>query len=95
VGRKVEHVFRGQFFKCMAHDFPVHKVLGMKNGQPWNALERGSRQVIVFARCTYTHVRIAIVGIDNRILICSITKIWTPHFRAILGMGQQGKYGKQ
>ena len=79
--RFVELALRLKLGDGMTDEFPVDKVLAVKDGQTWNTVEAAGREVIVI---TYRHhVGVTVVCIDYRIGISSVTIVWIPNLRHI------------
>ena len=67
--------------KGMTDNFPIHQVSGMENGQARHAFKRTGREVIIIADSD--NIGVAVIGIDNRILVHAIAQIRVPHLRNI------------
>ena len=80
---------RRQCLDGIVHNLPIHQILRMENGQAGNAIERGSRQIEVFARSSHAHIRVAIVGIDDGIRKGAVAIVRAPHLRFVLRLHHQ------
>ena len=77
--------------QCITNNSPIDQILRMQDGETWCTLERTCRKVIIFARCSYADIRVAIVGIDDRIGIGPVTIVRIPHLGNIGFLCLQGK----
>ena len=65
----------------IVHDFPVHQVRGMQDGQAGRTGKAGCCHVEVVPH--RTNVRVGIIRMNHRILICAVTQIGRPYLRHI------------
>ena len=81
----------------VADNLPVHEIAGMEDGQSRNAIKRRGRQEIVIANGT--HVRVAVIGIEDGIRVGAVATIRRPHLRVILSHCTRGaadeRYGRK
>ena len=79
----------GETVERMPYNLPVDQILGMKDGQARNTVERTGCHVIVVAH--HTHVGVAVVGVDYGVGVSAVAIVGTPHFRAILCVCRKGQ----
>ena len=76
--RLVIEFFRFDSFQRVVYQFPIHQILGMENGQPRSTIKAGSGHIKIISH--RTHIRIGIVGMQNRIHIRPILPVGNPNF---------------
>src|SRR5262249_4799506 len=70
-----------QVFQRVIDDRPIDQVFGMQYRQSRRAVETGRRQIKIFTDTN--HIRIGVIGVENRITISAVLLVGPPRVREI------------
>ena len=84
--KMLHHLFVAfiEFGQRITDDFPVDQIFRVEDRQSWHTLERGCCEVIVITGSPDTHIRVAVVCIDDWVGVGAVAIVGTPHLRFVL-----------